>query len=101
MTLFEKEEQSESIGVIIFIAMLLMVFTYLMGGCAGPTIMVKDGAGSPELDQDKYACEVQWEQSAEGMTFRRDPVGNPYYGYARKGRIIDCLQQKGWKVQGS
>ena len=73
----------------------------MMVGCAGPTIMVKDGSGQPELEADIYACEVQWEQSAEGMTFRRDPVGNPYYGYARKGRIVECLQHKGWKVQGS
>lgn len=70
-------------------------------GCAGPTILAKPGAGAPELEQDKYACEVQWEQSAEGMTFRRDPATNPYYGYARKDRIVECLKHKGWQAQGS
>jgi hypothetical protein len=79
----------------------ILVLLGIVLGCGGPTLLVKDGAGQPELEADKYACEVQWEQSAEGMTFRRDPLANPYYGFARKGRIVECLKHKGWTVQGS
>ena len=75
---------------------VVVLFALLTSGCGGPMIFAKPGAGPSELEADKYDCQVQWDQSAQGMAFARDPLNYAYYGFQYKGKMVACLAHKGW-----
>ena len=78
------------------VGFIIFYLAALLFGCSGPMIFTKPGATTTDLNADSYACRQQWEQSAEATAFRADPLGNAFYGYSARGRLQECLEQKGW-----
>lgn len=74
----------------------MIAVVVFLASCGGPMIFEKPGAGTAELEADRYACQRQWEQSAQGIAFALDPLGNAYYGVHARAVIQQCLEHKGW-----
>jgi hypothetical protein len=78
------------------IVTMMGVCAVLLSSCA-PAIYEQAGYGQEKLASDAYECRVQWDQSAMGQQFARDPLQYASYGFMARSEMQRCLEHRGWK----
>ncbi len=76
--------------------MLIALCVMILAGCGGPMLFAKAGATPTDLERDGYDCEVQWDQSSQGIAFRLDPLGNLYQLTQVRDYHTACMARRGW-----
>ena len=63
----------------------------------GQILYSKPGGTTAQREIDQYECKGEWDQSANGREYARDPIQFAWYGFSARGEMQRCMELRGWK----
>lgn len=78
---------------------LLVILSCLCTACGGPMMFAREGGTTQHLQADQYECQREWNESAMGQQFARDPIQYASYGFNARGIMQRCMEHRGWTRQ--
>ena len=77
--------------------LLLALFAVAVLSACGQMLYSKPGSTTAQLEIDQYECKGEWDQSANGREYARDPIQFAWYGFSARGEMQSCMEHRGWK----
>ena len=74
----------------------LIIALVLFTGCAGTTLLMKEGAGYSDLKHDQFVCREQVVRAPITIAYAVDQRGNVGTHHEVPRNMLECLAQKGW-----